>query len=111
MEEGIREKVIEYWDNHSRSILDRKHIVQKCSSRVIYKEDCKNVMEMIGVSLFKEFKESNLGVQISFTIFSNLKYWYIRSNTIQDTCCCRYHVEFQLYYNTFVDFCKKTLGW
>ena len=26
---------------------------------------------------------------------------------IQDTCCCQYHIEFQLYYDTFVDFCKK----
>ena len=26
MEEGIREKVVEYWDNHSRAIPDRKHV-------------------------------------------------------------------------------------
>ena len=26
---------------------------------------------------------------------------------IRDTCCCQYHVEFQLYYDTFVDFFKK----
>ena len=26
MEEGIIEKVIEYWDNHSRAIPDRKHV-------------------------------------------------------------------------------------
>ena len=64
-------------------------------------------MEMTGVALFEEFKESNPGVQISFTMFSKLKPWYIRSNTIRDTCCCRYHIEFQLYYDTFVDFCKK----
>ena len=62
---------------------------------------------MTGVDLFEEFKESNLGVHISFTMFSKLKPWYIRSNMIWDTCCCRYHVEFQLYFDTFVDFCKK----
>ena len=27
MEEGIREKVIEYWGNHSRAIPDRKHVL------------------------------------------------------------------------------------
>ena len=27
MEEGIREKVIEYWDYHSRSIQDQKHVL------------------------------------------------------------------------------------
>ena len=88
MEEGIREKVIEYWDNHSRAIPDRKHVLQQRSGIGIYKEHCNHVMEMTGVSLFKEFKESNPGVQISFTMFSKLKPWYIRPNTIQDTCFC-----------------------
>ena len=38
MEEGIREKVIEYWDNHSHAIPYRKHVLQQNSSRGIYKE-------------------------------------------------------------------------
>ena len=46
MEEGIREKVIEYWDNHSRAILDRKHVLRQHCSRGIYKEHYKQVMEM-----------------------------------------------------------------
>ena len=39
-------------------------------------------MEMIRVALFEEFKESNLGFQISFTMFIKLKLWYIKLNTI-----------------------------
>ena len=27
MEEGIRKKVIEYWDNHYHAIPDRKHVL------------------------------------------------------------------------------------
>ena len=60
--EGIREKVIEYRDNHSRTIPDRKHVLRQHSNRGVYKEHCKHVMEMIGVALFKEFKESNPSV-------------------------------------------------
>lgn len=33
-----------------------------------------------------------------------LKPWYVRLITIRDTCCFRYHVEFQLFYETFVNF-------
>ena len=107
MEEGVREKVIDYWENHSHAIPDWKHVLRQCSGRGIYKEHCKHVMEMTGVALFEEFKESNPSVNVSFSMFSKLKPWYIRPNTIRDTCCCRYHVEFELYYDTFVDFCKK----
>ena len=62
MEEGIKEKVIEYWDNHFGAIPDQKHVLQQAPGRGIYKEHCKHVMEMTGVALFKEFKESNPGV-------------------------------------------------
>ena len=49
MEEGIREKVIEYWDNHSRAIPGRKHVLRQHFGRGIYKEHCKHVMEMTRV--------------------------------------------------------------
>ena len=65
MEEGIREKVIEYWDKNSCAIPNRKHVLRQHSGRGIYKEHCKHVMEMTGVALFEELKESNPSVQIS----------------------------------------------
>ena len=65
MEEGTGEKVIEYWDIHSRAIPDRKHVLRQRSGRGVYKEHCKHVMEMTGVALFEEFKESNPGVNVS----------------------------------------------
>ena len=95
MEEGTREKVIEYWDSHSRAIPDQKHVFRQRSGRGVYKKHCKHVMDTTRVALFEEFKESNPGVHVSFSMFSKLKPWYIRPNTIQDTCCCRDQVEFQ----------------
>ena len=32
------------------------------------------------------------------------KPWYVKPITVRDTCCCHYDVEFQLYYDTFVNF-------
>jgi len=37
--------------------------------------------------------------------FEKCKPWYVRINAIRNTCCCRYHVEFEYYYNTFVHIC------
>jgi hypothetical protein len=34
------------------------------------------------------------------------KPWFVRPITIHDTCCYRYHVEFELYYDTFFYFGK-----
>ena len=32
------------------------------------------------------------------------KPWFVRPIIVRDTCCCHYHVEFELYYDTFLDF-------
>ena len=43
---------------------------------------------------------------MSISAFVQQKPWYVKPITICDTCCCRYHVEFQLYYDTFLNFSR-----
>ena len=43
---------------------------------------------------------------MSINTFVQQKPWFDKPITIRDTCCCHYHVEFELYYNTFLDFGK-----
>jgi hypothetical protein len=56
--------------------------------------------------LFNKFKEENKEVKISINTFVQQKPWFVRPITVCDMCCCRYHVEFELYYDTFLDFGK-----
>ena len=39
--------------------------------------------------------------------FVQQKPWYVNHITVRDTCCCHDHVEFQLYYDTFLNFGRK----
>jgi hypothetical protein len=34
--------------------------------------------------------------------------WYVKPITVHDICCCRYQVDFELYYNP--DFCNFVLA-
>ena len=34
------------------------------------------------------------------------KPWYVRPTIVCDTCFCHYHEEFELYYDTFLEFGK-----
>ena len=56
------------------------------------------------VEMFKTFMESNVDAKIVLITFVKLKPWYARPKIVCDTCCCRYHVELELYYETFLDF-------
>ena len=58
------------------------------------------------IQLFNKFKDEHNGLNLSINTFVQQKPWYVRPITIRDTCCSRYHVEFELYYDTFLRFGK-----
>ena len=61
---------------------------------------------MTQIELFNKFKEEHNEVNMSINTFVQKKLWYIKPIIVCDTCCCRYHVEFQLYCDTFLYFGK-----
>ena len=61
---------------------------------------------MTQIQLFNKFKDDNNELNLSIKTFVQQKPWYVRPVTIHDTCCCPFHVEFELYYDTFLGFEK-----
>jgi hypothetical protein len=61
---------------------------------------------MTQIELFNKFKEEHKEVKISINTFLQQKPRFVRPIIVHDTCCCRYHVEFELCYDTFLDFGK-----
>ena len=66
----------------------------------------KHLLEITQVELGNKFKESLHDIGIPINTFVKLKPWYVRPITICDMYCHHYHVEFELYYDTFIDFGK-----
>ena len=64
-------------------------------------------METTQIELFNKFEEENREIHVSVSDFFQQKPWYVKPITVRDTCCFRYHVEFQLYYETFLNFGRK----
>ena len=58
------------------------------------------------IQLFNKFKDEHREVNLSINTFVQQKSRYVKPITIRDTWCCRYHVEFELYYDTFLRFGK-----
>jgi hypothetical protein len=58
------------------------------------------------IELFNKFKEEHKEVKISINIFVQQKTWFVRSITVRDTCCCRYHSPLL---STFYAFIYKIL--
>ena len=63
-------------------------------------------METTQIELFNKFKEENHEIHVSISAFVQQKPWYVKPITVRNTCCCRYHVEFELYYDILLNFCR-----
>ena len=72
-----------------------------------YEEHTKHNLDTTQIELFNKFKEENCEIHVSISAFVQQNPWYVKPITVRDTCCCHYHVEFHLYYNTFLNFCRK----
>jgi hypothetical protein len=58
------------------------------------------------IELINKFIEENKEDKISMNIFMQQKPLFVRPIIVCETCCCCYHVEFELYYDTFIEFGK-----
>ena len=58
------------------------------------------------IQLFNKFKDEHREVNFPINTFVQLTPCNVRLITICDTFCRRYHVEFELYYDTFLRFGK-----
>ena len=47
------------------------------------------------------FKVSHVDIRLKKRSFEKCKHWYVRINTIRNTCCCIYHIEFDIYDHKF----------
>ena len=64
----------------------------------------KHILEMNQIQLFNKFKDEHREVNLSINTFVQQNPWYVIPITIRDTCCFHYHVQFELYYDTFLRF-------
>jgi hypothetical protein len=104
--ENVKELVCNFWLEESHVSPHTRDVLRQRITRKQYEEHPKHIFPMTQIELFNKFKEENKEVKISINTFVQQKTWFIRPIIVRDTFCCRYHVEFELYYNTFLDFGK-----
>ena len=81
-----------------------KGCVARRIARNEYESHEKHILEITQIELFNKFKEKQSGVNMSISTFVQQKPWYVKPITVRDTCFYHYHVEFELYYDSFLDF-------
>ena len=107
--ENVKKTIYKYWKKNSRVFPNARDVMQRRITRNQYEEDAKHLLDTTQIKLFNKFKEENREIHDSVSDFVQQKPWYVKPITVRDTCCCHYHVEFQLYYDTFLNFGRTFL--
>ena len=99
--EGVQGLVHTFWHDKTRTSSNIKVVLKHCMGSMDNGPHVKHYLDMTQTQLFEMFKISHVELRLGKIYFEKCKHWYVRINTIWNTCCCRYHIRFDLYYHTF----------
>jgi hypothetical protein len=96
-----RNMIVEFWNENSIVSSNRRDILTQRLSRGVREEHQKHLLDNPQTDLFHKFQDAHHEIVIGKQTFEAIKPWYIHPNKVRETCCCRYHVEFNYYYEVF----------
>jgi len=99
--EAVKGLVQTFWHDNTRPSSNTKDVLKHCRGSRHTEPHVKHYLDMTQTQLFEMFKVAHVELRLGQRSFEKCKPWYVRINTIRNTCCCRYHIEFDLYYHTF----------
>ena len=97
----IRELIGRFWEDHSRASPDFRRALRHRIDTGQYEEHGACFLEMTQTQLYLMFRSAHADIVIGQRSFEACKPWFIRSTSIHDTCLCRWHIQFELYYGVF----------
>ena len=104
LQPDLRSMIETFWEEHSRASPEYKKVLRRRVQRGEYVEHHACFLEMTQTELYLEFRHAHPAITISQRSFEACKPWFVRYSQQRDTCCCRYHVGFQLLYSVFRGF-------
>ena len=88
--------------DNTRPSSNTRVVLKCCGGFRDHELHIKHYLDITQTQLYEIFKVTHLEFRFGQISFEKCKLLYVRINTICNTCFCRYHVEFDYYYNTFL---------
>ena len=99
--ETVKGLVQEYWHDNSRTSSNQKDVVKLRKGSRNCEPHIKHFLDMTQIELYERFRRAHTELNMGERSFEKCKPWYVRVNTTHNTCCCRYHIEYGYYYDTY----------
>jgi hypothetical protein len=100
--EAVKRLAQAFWHDNTRPSSNTRDVLKHCKGSRSHGPHIKHYIDMTQTQLYEMFKVAYPELRLGQISFEKCKPWYARINAICNTYYCRYHVEFEYYYNTFL---------
>lgn len=101
IEDVVRNLVSSFWHDQTRPSSNTRDVMRYRIGPSIYENHIKHWLDITQFEMYMNFCNAYPHIKIGQTMFQRLKPYYVKINKFFETCCCRYHIEFDLYYQVF----------
>src|SRR5713226_4482194 len=100
--DAVKGLVQSFWHDHTRPSSNQKDVLKLRRGSKDREPHIKHLLDITQTKLYEKFRNEHRQLNLGQISFEKCKPWYVRINTLRNTCCCRYHVEYEYYYETFL---------
>ena len=111
IDDRIKNLVISFWNDNTRPSSNTRDVLRHRVKANLYEHHTKHWLDITQHEMYVSFCSSNPDIKIGQTLFERLKPYYVRRNKVFETCCCHYHIEFDLHYQVYQKFIEETFGY
>ena len=100
--DAVKGMVQEFWHDNSRPSSNQKDVLKLRMGSRDREPHIKHFLDMAQTKLYKRFRHEHNELNLGQRSFEKCKPWYVKISTTRNTCCCRYHIEYAYYYDTYI---------
>jgi hypothetical protein len=97
---AVKGLVQDFWHDNTRPSSNQKDVLKLRRGSRDHEPHIKHYLDITQTKLYERFIKVHSALNLGQISFHKCKPWYVRINTIHNTCCCRYHIEYGYYYDT-----------
>ena len=93
--EAVKGVVHAFWNDNTRPSSNTRDVLKHHKGSRNDELHIKHYLDMTQLQLYEMFNVVHLELRLGQIYFEKCKPWDVRINTICNTCCCRYPIEFE----------------
>ena len=86
--EAVKGLVHTFWHDNTSPSSNTKDVLKHCRGSMNNEPHVKHYLDMTQTQLFEMFKVAHVGLRLGQRYFEKCTPWYVRINTIRNSCHC-----------------------